>query len=153
MSASGPLIVAYDGSTDADAAIDAVPRLLTGPRAVVISVWESAAPLVSGSLIAIPAAVAQKACENLDRESERQATLLAEQGAERLRERGVEATASAVRSSGNTWSTIVKRAEQEDAAAVVLGSRGRSPVASALLGSVSAGVVHHGGRPVLVVHG
>ena len=42
-------------------------------------------------------------------------------------------------------------ADEQDARAVVLGSRGRSGVRAALLGSVSYGVVHHSSRPLLVV--
>ena len=34
---------------------------------------------------------------------------------------------------------------------IVLGCRGRNTVASAILGSVSQGVLHHASRPVLVV--
>ena len=34
---------------------------------------------------------------------------------------------------------------------IVLGCRGRNTVASAILGSVSQGVLHHAKRPVLVV--
>ena len=152
MSESGPIIVAYDGSAGADAAIAAMPQILAGRRAIVVSVWDSIAPLVAGSLVAIPAVVAHEAAENLDRESERQAAVVAERGAASLRERGFDAGASALRSDGSTWATIAECAEHENAAAVVVGAHGRSPVASALLGSVSTGLVHHCKRPVLVVH-
>lgn len=42
-------------------------------------------------------------------------------------------------------------AGDEDAAVVVLGSRGRSGLKAALLGSVSYGVVPNTERPVLIV--
>ena len=50
------------------------------------------------------------------------------------------------------WAAIVDAAEQLDAAAIVLGSRGLTGLKNVLLGSVSEGVVRHAGRPVLVVH-
>ena len=148
-----PLVVAYDGSDPAAAAADAAARLLPGHPATVVTVWESAAAAAAASLIALPAEVAHTAYEKLDEASERQAAELAESGAARLRAAGIDATPQALRCHGNTWSTIVEFAERSQAEAVVVGSRGRSGVESALLGSVSTGVVHHSSRPVLVVHG
>ena len=46
---------------------------------------------------------------------------------------------------------LVASAETRDAAVVVVGSQGHGRVASVLLGSVSAGLVHHAERPVLIV--
>lgn len=55
------------------------------------------------------------------------------------------------RISGETVETIVALADTKNADMIVLGSRGRNAVASALLGSVSHGVLQHASRPVLVV--
>jgi nucleotide-binding universal stress UspA family protein len=55
------------------------------------------------------------------------------------------------RISGETVSTIVAFADTKDADVIVLGSRGRNALATALLGSVSHGVLRHAKRPVLVV--
>jgi nucleotide-binding universal stress UspA family protein len=48
---------------------------------------------------------------------------------------------------------IVTYADNHDVDVIVLGSRGRGSVASALLGSVSQAVLHDAHRPVLVVRG
>ena len=55
------------------------------------------------------------------------------------------------RPAGPVWHTIVETADRCDAAAIVMGSRGLTPLRSILLGSVSSGVVHHADRPTLVI--
>jgi nucleotide-binding universal stress UspA family protein len=55
------------------------------------------------------------------------------------------------RISGETVPTIVAFADEKEADVIVLGSRGRNALATALLGSVSHGVLRHASRPVLVV--
>ena len=52
--------------------------------------------------------------------------------------------------TGNPVDEIVAYADSIDADMIVVGSRGHGAVASALLGSVSLGVLHEARRPVLV---
>ncbi|HEX2057385.1 MAG TPA: universal stress protein, partial [Actinomycetota bacterium] len=75
----------------------------------------------------------------------------AERGAVLAREHGLDALARAVESRAPVAHAILEAAEAEDAAAIVVGRRGRGAIASALLGSVSSAVVHAADRPVLVV--
>lgn len=57
------------------------------------------------------------------------------------------------RFAGETVETIVALADTKNADMIVLGSRGRSAVTSAILGSISHGVLRQASRPVLVVKG
>lgn len=150
MSAEQPVLIAYDGSEGAGAAVEAAGRLFPGRRAIVLTVWHSAATAAPASLVAIPVGVAASAYEQLDREAEQRAATIAAEGVAHASAAGLEATAVPELCRGQVWATIVDAAEREGAEAVVVGSRGRSPVQSALLGSVANAVVHHSARPVVV---
>jgi nucleotide-binding universal stress UspA family protein len=75
------------------------------------------------------------------------------EGVALAREAGLEASGETLESSASTWHAIADAAERHGAALIVAGSRGRSRVASALLGSVSAGRVHKAETPTLVIRG
>ena len=67
------------------------------------------------------------------------------------RPQGLEVQAEAVHGDGNAWRTLLDTAHAHRAAAVVVGSRGKSAIGAALVGSVSRALVHHAPAPVLVV--
>ena len=146
------LLIAYDGSSGARAALEAAARLFPGGRAEVLSIWRSVADAVPASVIAIPADVAREASDVLDRETRAESEREAQEGAQLANDAGLEATARSERCAVNIWSTIADIADREEVAVVVVGSRGRSGLSSLLLGSVSSGLVHNSTRPVLVVH-
>jgi nucleotide-binding universal stress UspA family protein len=66
-------------------------------------------------------------------------------------ERGVEAKTELL--AGDPVDEIVAYADTIEADLIVVGSRGHGAITSALLGSVSRGVLHETRRPVLVVRG
>ncbi|TQV78756.1 universal stress protein [Exilibacterium tricleocarpae] len=69
--------------------------------------------------------------------------------ADRLRDRGLEATALLIQ--GETADTILKEATRLDADMIVVGSHGRGRMHQLLVGSISAGVLKASKCPVLVV--
>jgi nucleotide-binding universal stress UspA family protein len=144
-----PILIAYDGSACADAAIDKVAAEF-GPRKVVILV-------VSEGLDRVPfigtagVPVEPETVELLSDAAQKGAFEIAEKGAERARGLGLDPT-TAVAEGGPVWSAIVDAAEERDAALIALGSRGLSGVKHVLLGSVSGAVAQHSHRSVLIVH-
>jgi nucleotide-binding universal stress UspA family protein len=146
------ILIAYDGSESADAAISATRDLIGGASgdAVVLSVWE---PLVDQALQAmrfggrLPVMTDVTA---VDAQSEDQARQLAEHGALRAGEAGFEARPLWVADNHAIADTIVDRAEELDVDLIVLGARGLTGI-RAFLGSVSNHVLQHARRPVLVI--
>ena len=65
-------------------------------------------------------------------------------------EAGFDAQPVSACSAGSLWRSLLDVADEHDADALVLGTRGLTGL-SRVLGSVSNGVVHHSKRPVLVV--
>lgn len=149
--APGPVLVAFDGSSAARAAVAEAGRIFGDRPAVVLTVWESTEAIAPAGVIGMPAGVAGEAARQLDSAAAEQADRLAGEGAELALAAGLGAEPRSVKAEENIWATICHSARDLGASAVVVGSRGRSGLRSALLGSVSNGVVQHSGRPTLVV--
>jgi nucleotide-binding universal stress UspA family protein len=150
-SASGPVLLCFDGSGPARHAIEHSAGLLAPAPAVVLHVWLAVSHVLlwrpvfpSPGPLAEPAAELDDACRDAGRR-------VVDEGVAIARTAGYDAGPLLVESRHGAWRTIIVRADERDARLVVIGSHGISPITSALLGSVAAGVVHHSARPVLVV--
>jgi nucleotide-binding universal stress UspA family protein len=149
---SGPLLIAYDGSEGAANAIAAAGHLVAPRPALVVHsyvgfsrilVRTDPQPVIAGPLAE---AVAQLRAD--DREG---AERLALEGVRLAGEAGLGAEPVTAERDGGAWRTILAIAKERGVSAIVAGARGRSGLRSALLGSVSTGLVHHSDVPVLVV--
>jgi nucleotide-binding universal stress UspA family protein len=149
----GPAAVGYDGSEGARAAIRTAARLLPGRAALVVHAWSS--PLrrsyASAALAAAPLPEIRELTDSLETVFAEDARELAEDGAALARGAGLDAQALAVEETDGVWRTLSAAARAEGAAVLVTGSRGRGALGSAVLGSVSAGLIHNAELPVLVV--
>ena len=148
-----PMVIAYDGSDHARAAVEHAGALLPGRHAIVICVWAPVVVSASSAMLGAPGGVLMESDFGLDSVARERAQELAEEGAELARRAGLNAQARAAQGTGAAWHSIVRCADELDAALVVTGTRGRSAMAAALLGSTAQGVLHHAHRPVLVVAG
>jgi nucleotide-binding universal stress UspA family protein len=139
-----PVLIAYDGSDQAQAAIALAGRNLRTPRgAVVVSVFE---PLGAIPFWGVPVA---RVPPMFIQEAEEAAKKVSEEGAELARKAGFDATPAVVQGSP-VWERIVEAARSEGAGIIVIGSHGRSGVSYAAMGSVATAVAHHATVPVLI---
>ena len=148
---TAPVLIAYDGSTHAERAIQAAAALLPGRPALVLTVWRSVRRAAVSSRLALPYDVVQGGVAALDAEARDEAKRLAEDGARLAREGGLRADAETAECERSTAATIAAVADAHDTAVVVVGSRGHSAVRSTFLGSVTYGLLHATRHPVLVV--
>jgi nucleotide-binding universal stress UspA family protein len=138
-----PILIAYDGSVYAKAAIEqAAEQLDNGRRAIILTVWQPFAAAFVGVGVA-PA--------GLEEGVEDDALRVAEAGAMLAREAGFDAEAAAARGE-SVWERIVAAAEERGAGIVVLGSHGRTGIPHLVIGSVAGAVAAHSECPVLIAH-
>jgi nucleotide-binding universal stress UspA family protein len=147
---AGLVIIGYDGSGDAQHAVDVAAGVLGPETALVINVWQGSLAAAAGSSpLGGPVAPTPEENQRL----ERAALQIAEEGAARARDAGLPAEADVRRgaSPDEIATVLLNAAEERDADLLVLGRRGISRVEAVVLGSVSDSAVRDGRRPVLVV--
>jgi len=145
---AGPVLFCYDGSEGSRAAMVAAAELVAHPApAVVLTIWQPAAVLLAraggfGGYLSDE--------DEVDGAQARLAGEAAEEGVQRARERGYDASSRVEEATEGAGRRIIEIADELDARLIVCGRRGLGAVASALLGSVSHEVLAHAGRPVLI---
>lgn len=153
MNTDAPILIGYDGSDNARHAIQQAGKLFAGRPALILSAWEPAESAVAlhggiGSTVGLSANQTLRDADTAAREAAERA---AREGAELARQVGLAAQPKVVQNDAPIWETIVQVADEEDAALIILGSRGLRGVRSLVLGSVSHQVTHHARQPVLVI--
>jgi nucleotide-binding universal stress UspA family protein len=144
----GPVLFCYDGSEGSRAAMAAAAELVAPAPAVVLTIWQPAAVLLAraggfgGSYLSDE--------ERVDAGQAQLASNAAEEGVERARAHGYDASSRVEEATEGAGRRIIEIADELDARLIVCGRRGLGALASALLGSVSHVVLAHAGRPVLI---
>jgi nucleotide-binding universal stress UspA family protein len=141
-----PVLFCYDGSDDAKSAISKAAELLRPRPALVLSVVQDATAVPPFAWLAPGTGL-----ESLLEEAQKAGARIAAEGVKVATDAGFEATPLVIETSEPVWAAVVETADKNDVVAIVMGSRGLSGVKSAVIGSVSNGVVHHSHRPTLVI--
>ena len=148
------LLIAFDGSAAAEAAVRAAGALFPGARATVLTIHEAVVGAVTafragGGLMA-PDLVEQHIAE-LDQELVAEAETAAAEGAKLADAIGLAAEPAIARGARQPWEPILATAAERGADVVVCGSSGRGAVARSVLGSTSSSLLHHAQRTMLIV--
>lgn len=149
----GPVVAAYDGSDEAREAISAVGRLVPGRATVVVHAWE---PMFHRSLTARAHADGmideiRETIADLQQAEADGAQATTDAGLAAARAAGLDAVGETVESDDGAWRAVAAAARAHGASLIAVGSRGLGRTRSALLGSVSSGLVQNAELPVLVV--
>jgi nucleotide-binding universal stress UspA family protein len=146
------ILICYDGSADAQAAIDHAGELITGGPAAVLCVWEPFLDMLARNSFGISMFAPEATdVDAIDAGNEREARRRAEEGVEYAARAGFEAQAVTRARDGSMASAILAEAEEVGAQAIVMGTRGLTGVKHLVLGSVSQAVLREADRPVIVV--
>jgi nucleotide-binding universal stress UspA family protein len=143
--AMNKILIGTDGSASAHEAVEFGLDLAAeqDARAFIVHV----APLVD----VMPYANFGYVAPTLPHEFDEHDRELLQEAVELAAEKGVEVETTLLK--GRPADEIVAFADSIDADLIVVGSRGHGTITSALIGSVSRGVLHESRRPVLIVRG
>jgi nucleotide-binding universal stress UspA family protein len=145
----GVVLISYDESDDARAAIAAASPLIAGRDVIVAYFWQPFAEVARSFAINLLEIVQDPAAINAREQARAEAA--AAEGAELARAHGITCEGRARTASGPLDEAIIAYADELDAGLIVLGARGRSSWGSALLGNVAHDVLQRARMPVLVV--
>ncbi len=146
------VLICFDGSAGAAQAIAAAGRVLATRRALVLTIAEPPDPWELYDPAAVVSATVAKLAKTrlgLEEIARGQATATNGRGVELAGAAGFSASGEVV--SGKPSEAICHAAAETGAELIVMGTRGRSRVQVAVLGSVSAAVITHATCPVLVI--
>jgi len=145
------ILLCYDGSADARAAIKHAGELLGGQPATVLTVWEPFIDVITRTSFGLGMAPGVVNIEEIDTATREATQTRAQEGAELAKQVGLDAKPRTRTQVTTVAAAIVDEANDLDATAIVVGSRGLAGLKSLMLGSVSHGVSQHADRPVIVV--
>jgi nucleotide-binding universal stress UspA family protein len=154
--AERPVLIAYDGSPAARQAVTDAAEILRPRRTLVVTVWEAGLAYATSAMppdgMTMTPMVDPATALGVDRDIHRHAETVSRDGAAIATSLGLDAEPLAVPDDGTVTETILNLARSQDAAAIVVGSRGLTGLRARIEGSTSKGLLKHAQCPVIVVH-
>lgn len=145
------ILVCYDGSADARAAIEHGAKLLKGEPATVLTVWQPFIEVLAHTPGGFGLVAGMVDTGAIDEAARKSAEERAAEGAQLAGDAGLDAQPRVRSQATTTHEAILAEADEIGASAILMGSRGLTGLKSLLLGSVSHGVMQHADCMVIVV--
>jgi nucleotide-binding universal stress UspA family protein len=145
------ILLAYDGSADARAAVENAAELFADQPVTILTVWEPFVEVVARTTVGFGLVPAIPDSDEIDAASTKHAEQTAAEGVELAHKLGLDARPLTRAQESTIARAILSEADRLDASAIVMGSRGLTGVKSVLLGSVSHELIQHADRTVAVV--
>lgn len=153
-SAAQTLMIAYDGSPNADRAIRYAGQFLRAQSAVVVTAWQPGGmtPARMSTLAGgMQPFIDTQLDAGVDQALEDEAASINERGVTLAAECGLTARGSLVEVESTVWGALVAAAEALNVDLLVTGTRGASGLKALLRSSVAERVLKHCHRPVFIV--
>ncbi len=151
MSADTMILICYDGSPDSRSAIAHAAELMEGHPTTVLTVWEPFVDVLARTPSGFGLAPGMVNLDEIDDASYQSALERAREGAALATESGLRAQPRTRALHTTISAAILAEADEIDAGAIVMGSRGLTGLKSLLMGSVSHALLQHADRTVIVV--
>lgn len=148
MSPTGPALICFDGSESARTALTVTAPVLAGGRNLLLHVWNPPDSVLADSFSTRSAGPSQAVLES---EAVSRSEEVVSSGRQLAHDLGLNLEVREERNRSSEWRTILEVADELDCWLIVAGTHGGTAVQDRPLGSVSDGLVHHSGRPVLIV--
>jgi nucleotide-binding universal stress UspA family protein len=145
------ILICFDGSKDARAAIERAAELFARQPATILTVWQPFLEVAARSTVGFGLVPSIPDAEEIDEASRKAAKQTANEGVKLAVALGLKADGRSAAQVTTTGRAILREADEVGASVIVLGTRGLTGVKSLLLGSVSHEVIQHADRTVTVV--
>jgi nucleotide-binding universal stress UspA family protein len=145
------ILLCYDGSADAQAAIDQAGLLMAGSEATVLVIWETILETMTRHGSLGMGMIGLYGDDGANAAIKQAAVDTAAAGVQRAAGAGLVAQPRVVNRNEDIAAAVLSEAADLGASVIVLGTRGLGSVKSLMLGSVSHAVLHHADRAVLVI--
>lgn len=148
------LMIAYDGSPNAERAISYAGHYLQASRAHVVTAWQpgTLSPARMSSLSAgIQPFIDTQLESGVDGALQAEAGEINAKGVELARSSGLDASGTLVEVESTVWGALVAAADALEVDVLVTGTRGATGLRALLRSSVAERVLKHCHRPVFIV--